>query len=71
MPHPATLSLGAVVLQGESSDEAWRPCIAWLLKRIPGLIKRSETDAQPPASLPLSEMLNICHTKYAVCHLQL
>eukprot|EP00775_Hariotina_reticulata_P005792 gene5792-6032_t len=52
----------ASLLQGESSDEAWRPCIAWLLKRIPGLIKRSETDGQPPASVPLSEMLNICHT---------
>jgi hypothetical protein len=49
----------------------WRPCIIWLIKSIPGLLGEPEQQpadgaraGEPPAAgLPLSELLNTCHTK--------
>eukprot|EP00879_Flechtneria_rotunda_P025462 GHRR01027061.1.p1 GENE.GHRR01027061.1~~GHRR01027061.1.p1 ORF type:complete len:359 (+),score=85.18 GHRR01027061.1:944-2020(+) len=51
------------LLQGERNEEVWRGCIVWLLKSIPGLIRRSAPadSKEPPAGLPLSEILNACH----------
>ncbi|KAF8058436.1 RBR2 [Scenedesmus sp. PABB004] len=51
---------GAIAAAGEAAEEAWRPCIVWLLKAT--LFRSAEGDAPPPAAgLPLGELLDAAH----------
>lgn len=55
-----------------SAEDVWAPCIAWLLKSIPGLMigpgeQQQEGEAAPqPCSMPLSELLDTCSIRCVV-----
>lgn len=51
-----------------SADDAWGPCIVWLLKSIPGLLSGPQLEQPAQDSLqlclPLSELLDACGIRY-------
>jgi hypothetical protein len=76
-PSDLLLSIVPLMLQDQpSAEDAWAPCIAWLLKSIPGLVigtgeeqqQQAEGATPQPGSMPLSELLDTCGIRCVSYH---